>query len=191
MGVEAELFNAVSVVAQLVSKLLEAHQDRWHQVKTLTEFMDDQRETGEKFLRWIERQGAAAVSARLTRQALALPKTQQSAPPIQKCGICGKGGHKTESCVGGEGKGKLWEPKWDQRASLEQEVVGNVFATSGRIYTIGQGTETSSREEWRQRMGTEKGAQELRVKAEVKIGSCPVCKGRHKYQRRLPWGSLP
>ena len=50
--------------------------------------------------------------------------------------------------------------------------------------------ETSSREEWRQRMGTEKGAQELRAKAEVNIGSCPVCKGRHEYQRRLPWGSL-
>ena len=153
--------------------------------------MNDQRETGEKFLRWIERQGAAAVSARLTRQALALSKQQQSDPPVQKCGVCGKGGHKTESCTGDEGKGKLWELNRDQRASLEQEVVGNAFAASGRTYTSGQGTETSLKEEWRQRMGTEKVAQELRVKAKVKIGSCPVCKGRNEYQRRLPWGSLP
>ena len=40
-------------------------------------------------------------------------------------------------------------------------------------------------------MGTEEGAKELRVAAEEKAGSCPVCKGTHKYQRRLPWGSLP
>ena len=39
-------------------------------------------------------------------------------------------------------------------------------------------------------MGTEEGAQELRIKAEAKIGSYPVCKGIHKYQRRLPWESL-
>ena len=155
MGVEAELFNEVLVVAQLVSKLSTAHQDRWHQDKTSTEFMNDQRKTGEKFLGWIERQGAAAVLARLTRQALALSKQQQSAPPVQKCGVCGKGGHKTESCAGEEGKGKLWEPNRDQRASLEQEISGNAFAASGRTYPSGQGIETSLREEWRQKMGTE------------------------------------
>ena len=75
VGAEAELFNNVSVVAQLVSKLSGSHQD-----KTSTDFIGDQRKTGEKFLGWIERQGAAAVSARLTRQALALSKPQQSAP---------------------------------------------------------------------------------------------------------------
>ena len=40
-------------------------------------------------------------------------------------------------------------------------------------------------------MGTEEGAKELRAKAEAKTGHCPVFKGKHKYQRRLPWGSLP
>ena len=119
VGVEAELFNDVSVVALLISKLSGSHQDRWHQDKTLTDFMNDQRKTGEKFLGWIERQGAAAVSARLTRQALALSKPQQSAPPVRKCGVCGKGGHKTESCAGGEGKGKLGWLARDERASLE------------------------------------------------------------------------
>ena len=39
-------------------------------------------------------------------------------------------------------------------------------------------------------MGTEEGAKELRVAAEERAGSCPACKGTHKYQRRLPWGSL-
>ena len=109
--------------------------------------MNDQRKTGEKFLGWIERQGAAAVSARLTRQALALSKQQQSTPLVQKCGVCGEGGHKTESCAGGEGKGKLWGLARDQRASLEQEIAGNAFAASGRTYPSGQGIETSSREE--------------------------------------------
>ena len=46
VGVEAELFNDVSVVAQLVSKLSAAHKDRWLQDKTSNEFMNDQRETG-------------------------------------------------------------------------------------------------------------------------------------------------
>ena len=46
VGAEAELFNDVSVVAQLVSKLLGLHQDRWHQDKTSTDFMNDQRKTG-------------------------------------------------------------------------------------------------------------------------------------------------
>ena len=115
VGAEAELFNDVSVVAQLVSKLSGSHQDRWHQDKTSTEFMNDQRMTGEKFLGWIERQGAAEVSARLTCQALALSKPQQSAPPVQKWGVCGKGGHKTESCAGGDGKGKLRERPSNKR----------------------------------------------------------------------------
>ena len=48
VGAEAELFNNVSVVAQLVSKLSGSHQDRWHQDKTLIDFMNDQRKTGEK-----------------------------------------------------------------------------------------------------------------------------------------------
>ena len=34
VGAEEELFNDVSVVAQLISKLSGAHQDRWHQDKT-------------------------------------------------------------------------------------------------------------------------------------------------------------
>ena len=39
VGVEEELFNDVSVVAQLISKLSRAHQDRWHQDRTSTNFM--------------------------------------------------------------------------------------------------------------------------------------------------------
>ena len=74
VGAEAELFNNVSIVAQLVSKLAASHQDRWHQDKTLIDFRNDQRKPGEKFLAWLERQGAAAVLARLTHHALALSK---------------------------------------------------------------------------------------------------------------------
>ena len=55
VGVEAELFNNVSVVAQLVSKLSGSHQDRWHQDQTSNEFWIDMRKQGEKFLAWLER----------------------------------------------------------------------------------------------------------------------------------------
>ena len=55
VGAEAELFNNVSVVAQLVSKLSGLHQDRWHQDKTSNEFRNDRRKPEEKFLAWLER----------------------------------------------------------------------------------------------------------------------------------------
>ena len=47
VGAMADLFKDVSVVAQLVSKLSGSHHDRWHQDKTWTDFMNDQRKTGE------------------------------------------------------------------------------------------------------------------------------------------------
>ena len=163
-----ELFNDVAVVAQLVSKLSRSHQDRWHQDKTSTESLNDQRKTGEKFLGWLERQGAAAVSARLTHHALALSKPPPSAHPVQKCGVCGKGGHKTESCTGSEGKGKIGGLAKEQGETMEQDITGNAFAASGRTYLTGQGRGTPPRDEWRQKMGTEEGAKELRVAAEEK-----------------------
>ena len=97
----------------------------------------------------------------------------------------------TESCAGGEVKGKPWGLAWDQGASLEQELAGNAFAAPGMTYPNGQRMGTPPREEWRQKMRKEEGAKELRATAEAKTGPCPVCKGKHEYQRRLPRGSLP
>ena len=128
VGAEAELFNDVSVVAQLVAKLPASEQERWHQDRTSTDFREDQRKLGEKFLAWLERQGAAANSARLTQQALSLTKQPLISPPMPRCGACGKGGHKTENCAGGEGKGKHWGLAREQGASMEQELAGNAFA---------------------------------------------------------------
>ena len=51
-------------------------------------------------------------------------------------------------------------------------------------------TGTSPKEDWKQKMGTEEGAKELRATAEEKARQCPVCRKKHEYQRRLPWGSL-
>ena len=39
--------------------------------------------------------------------------------------------------------------------------------------------ETEKLEKWWQKMETEEGALEIRTKADEKIGSCPVCKGKH------------
>ena len=143
MGAEAELFNNVSVVTQLVAKLAASEQERWHQDKTSPDFRNDPKKLGEKFLAWLERQGAAANSARLTQQALSLTKQPLLLIPGPRCGACGKGGHKTESCAGGEGKGKHWGLARDQGASLEQELTGNAFATSGTAYPSGQGAGTA------------------------------------------------
>ena len=55
VGAEAELFNDVSMVAQLVYKLLDWHQDWWHHDKTSNEFRNDRRKPEEKFLAWLER----------------------------------------------------------------------------------------------------------------------------------------
>ena len=44
--------------------------------------------------------------------------------------------------------------------------------------------------DWRQKMGTEEGSKEIRATAEVKTGPCPVCKEKHVYHWKLPWGSL-
>ena len=180
MGAEAELFNNVSVVAQLVSKLSASHQDRWHQDKTSTDFRNDQRKLGEKFLAWLEGQGAAANSARLTQQALALTTQPLISPPMPRCGACGKGGHKTENCLGGEGRGKHWGLAREQGACMEQELAGNAFATSGTAYPSGQragsppmeesgpSARSSSprlvaHQEWKQKMGTEEGSKETKT----------------------------
>ena len=64
VGAEAELFSDVPIVAQLVSKLSASHQDRWHQDKTSTNFRNDQRKPGEKFLAWLERQGGQGENAK-------------------------------------------------------------------------------------------------------------------------------
>ena len=79
---------------------------------------------------------------------------------------CWKGGHKTESCAGGEGKGNTWGLTWEQGASLEQEIAPKRTDNG----------DPPPRDEWRQKMGTEEGAKELRVAAEEKTGKCPICK---------------
>ena len=81
-----------------------------------------ERELGEKFLGWLERQGAAANSARLTQQALTLTEQPLIPPLMPRCGACGKGGHKTENCTGGEGKGKHWGLVREQGSSMEQRL---------------------------------------------------------------------
>ena len=39
------------------------------------------------------------------------------------------------------------------------------------------------------KMETE-GAKEVRVVVLARVGSYPICKGRHFYKRKVPWGSL-
>ena len=86
-------------------------------------------------------------------------------------------------------------------------LAGDAFATSGTAYPSGRRSRTPSMEEpgppvrsrspkfipqqeWVQKMKTEEGAKEMRSTAEAKTGSCPVCKEKHAYHRKLTWGSL-
>ena len=64
-----------------MAKLPASEQERWHQDRTSPGFREDPRKLGEKFLAWLERQGAAANSARLTQQALTLTKQPLIPPP--------------------------------------------------------------------------------------------------------------
>ena len=105
VGAEAELFNNVSVVAQLVAKLPASEQERWHQDRTSTDFREDQRKLGEKFLAWLERQGAATNSARLTQQALSLTKQPLISPPMPRCGRVEKVATRPKTVQGEKKKG--------------------------------------------------------------------------------------
>ena len=117
-------------MAQLVAKLPASEQEGWHHDRTSPGFQEDQRKLGEKFLGWLERQGAAANSARLTQQALSLTKQPPGPTLMPRCGACGKGGHQTENCTRREGKEKHWGLVREQGSSMEQEIAGNAFAAS-------------------------------------------------------------
>ena len=67
---------------------------------------------------------------------------------------------------------------------------GTPLPLQGRRTLAARGREPPPRQDWKQKMGTEEGAKELRAAAEAKTGPCLVCKEKHVYQRKLPWGSL-
>ena len=79
---EAELLNNASLVA--------SGQERWHQDRTAPEFVMCQKMLGVKFMAWLERQGEAANSARLTQQALSLARRATAPNTGKRCGWWGK-----------------------------------------------------------------------------------------------------
>ena len=90
VGAEHTLFSDFSLVGQLLAKIPQAVQDRWHFHSTSSEFVSDPEDTGPRFIAWLEREGEAARSARLSRFSMSLSnpkptqqpsKTQPSNPP--------------------------------------------------------------------------------------------------------------
>ena len=71
----------------------------------------------------------------------------------------------------GKGGCQIWD-RQEQEPGREQEAQHKV------------------QQERKQKMGTEEGCKEIRATAERKTGPCPVCKERHVYKRKMPWGSL-
>ena len=108
-----------------MAKLPASGQERWHQDRTAPEFVTNQKKLGVKFLAWLERQGEAANSARLTQQALSLARQATAQNAVQRCGSGGKAGHKVENCTRREGRGK----------HLDQGLAGRTFAASGTSQT--------------------------------------------------------
>ena len=100
VGAEAELFNDMSVVAQLVSKLSGLHQDRWHQDKTLTPFWNDQRRPG-----GARKTGGCRCLGTTDTSGTEPVQTTSEHPPWAEIRACGKGGHKTDTSAEGESKG--------------------------------------------------------------------------------------
>ena len=91
------------------------------------------------------------------------------------------------SCSSGMGAGKICGRQEQERP--------RVRASRGRSSQEREhGREREARRDvqqaGKQKLGTEEGSKELRATAEAKTGPCPVCKERHVYQRKLPWGSL-
>ena len=69
---------------------------------------------------------------------------------------------------------------------MEQELAGNAFATSGTAYPSVQGTPL--RQDWKQKMGTEEGAKELRATAEAKLDHAPSAKRSTSTKGNCPGG---
>ena len=46
------------------------------------------------------------------------------------------------------------------------------------------------RQDWAQKLLTEEGSRDIRGTAEARTGRCPVCRDKHVYPRKFPWGSL-
>ena len=145
------LFCEFGVVGTLVDKLPQSCQERWD--LTSGNLMDKStpQERGEKFLRWLEKEGAGAASARLRGLQCSLRDQDKPSgggsqePP--KCSRCQKSGHKVNECVSPIPGG-----------------VANVAEGRGDEEKGGgkRKEKEPDRSEWRTKMKTEEGAKEIR-----------------------------
>ena len=71
---------------------------------------------------------------------------------------------------------KDWSLARDLGASLEQELAGDAFVTSGATYPSRQAMGTPPREDWKQKLETLAGTRKLRFTAEEKTRPCPSAK---------------
>ena len=170
VGAKAEIFNDASLVAQLVAKLSDSGQEQWHLDWTSPEAVANQVTSGVWFLAWLERQGEAANSARICQQALSLTRQATARDTKNRTKI-------------GKAFAAAGRPPPNQRlrAPTKRE--------PGQQYGS-RSPDHIPRKEWAQKLLTEEGAKEIRLTAQTRTGSCPVCWEPHVYHRRLPWGSI-
>ena len=128
--------------------------------------MKSQKKLGEKFLAWLERQGEAANSARMTQQALSLAKQATAQKFVLRCLLCGKAGQKVENCTG--------TASYNQ---ISRMTLGGEPGQEGRS----RSPDHIPRQEWAQKLLREEGSKEIRLTAEARIGPCPACREKHVY----------
>jgi hypothetical protein len=183
---ETEFLNDLALIAQLVAKLPQSWQERWHLDRTDPSFKQNKLPLGQKFVSWLDRQSEAANSARLTQMSLDLAKQIAKGAEVIKCGRCSKAGHRTGDCKAAPGGG----------GSLGG-VEGSGFTVLGTLTSAptskpgvvpGRGKEVPDRSSWALKMTTEEGCKEVKAILEARDSHCPVCKGRHQYRRQLSWG---
>ena len=98
---EGEFLDDMTLVAQLVAKLPASCQENWHLNRRDPSIEEDERDLGSKFVAWLERQGRAANSARLTQMSVALARhggARGVEALVVRCPRCSKPGHKVGDC---------------------------------------------------------------------------------------------
>ena len=183
---EKLLFGDDATVGLLVSKLPAAAQDRWdfHTASLAPE--DTPQGRGEQFCSWLEREGAAAASARLRNLACEQQrgaKAGSSEAWNTKCNKCGKSGHKSWECHSGA-------------APTQPTLQGSALAAAGGLVEEKKSEQSRAsqdpghipKEEWALKLKTREGSQQLQKRLEAQGADCPACRKIHHYRRKLSWG---
>ena len=174
---EEMLFGDYAAPGVLVGKLPPSCQERWDLYVTERDSMETPQALGEVFAKWLDREGAAAISARTRHLNNELRRREKS--PAQttttSCTHCSLTTHLTANCPQA------------RHTSAGLNAKADVFTVG--VAATGDSSAIST-EEWGKLIQTEAGSKVLRDKAKSATKPCPLCMGEHTFPRKLKWGVL-